>query len=125
MNPKILIICAAAVFVASPVVRAADQPTTKAPEKTAQQKTASSQALGKAETLAGTIMMVDQKSNVVVVKDSRGTTFDIVVTKATRLRAGDQPIHFKDLTTDTRKPVTVKFVPERSRDIAQSIKVTG
>jgi hypothetical protein len=121
MRANTLILCAvAAVFVASPAVRAADQPTSKAPGKTA-----SSQALGKAETLTGSIMMVDQKSNVVVVKDSRGTTFDIVVTKATRLRAGDQLIHFKDLTTDTTKPVTVKFVPERSGDIAQSIKVSG
>ncbi|HEY6344529.1 MAG TPA: hypothetical protein VIY49_23800 [Bryobacteraceae bacterium] len=121
MNSKTLILCAvAAVFVASTAVRGADQPTTKA-----QGKTASPQALGKAETLAGTIMMVDQESNVVVVKDSKGTTFDIVVTKATRLRAGDQPVHLKDLTTDTKKPVTVKFVPERSGDIAQSIKVIG
>jgi hypothetical protein len=121
MQAKTLIFCAvAAVFVASPIVRAANQPASKT-----QAKTASSQALAKAETLTGSIMMVDQKSNVVVVKDSRGTTFDIVVTRGTRLRAGNEPIHFKDLSTDTKKPVTIKFVPERSGDIAQSIKVTG
>jgi hypothetical protein len=121
MKAKSLILCAvAAAFVVSPLVRAADQPASKT-----QAKTASSQALAKPETITGSIMMVDQKSNVVVVKDSRGTTFDIVVSKGTRLQAGGQPIHFKDLTTDTNKPVTVKFVPERSGDIAQSIKVTG
>jgi hypothetical protein len=114
-------LCAvAALLLAMPAMRAADKPAPKA-----QTKSASSQGvLGQAETLTGSIMMV-APSNVVVLKDSRGTTYDIVVTKATRLRLGDRPIHLKDLSTDTNKTATVKFVPERSGDIAQSIKIAG
>jgi len=46
--------------------------------------------------------MVDPKSNLMVVKNSQGTTFDIVVTKMTRLQSADHTVHLK--------------VPERGRE---------
>ncbi|HEY7335210.1 MAG TPA: hypothetical protein VH639_10020 [Bryobacteraceae bacterium] len=115
-------LCAiAAVLLALPAMQAADKPAPKVQTKPA----SSHGVLGQAETLTGSIMMVAPESTVVVLKDSQGTTYDIVVTKATRLRSGDRPIHLKDLSTDTNKTATVKFVPERSGDIAQSIRIAG
>ncbi len=132
MKARVFVICASAAFAAAPIVLAGGSPAAKIDTKTnakvdtkAKKSAPARGALAPPETLTGKIMMIDPKSNVVVVKDSTGTTFDIVVTKATRIRAADRRLSLKDLSSDTNKPVSVQFVPERSGDIARSIQVTG
>lgn len=77
------------------------------------------------ETLTGTISMVDPALRVVVVKDSSGIPFDIVVNRATRIQAGNQELKLKDLSSDVNKSVSLKFVPERGGDVARTIRLNG
>ena len=111
----------AAAILAMPAMRAADKAATGVHPKAA----SSNGVLAPPETLTGKIVMVDPASRLVIVKDSQGTTFDMVVTKTTQLRSADRPLRLKDLAADTNKTVSVRFVPERSGDIARSIKISG
>lgn len=81
--------------------------------------------LGPAETLSGKIVIVDPAERIVIVQDAKGTTFEMRVTPSTRIRSGERSLQWNDLTKDTHKDVSVKFLPERSGDIAQSIEVAG
>ena len=78
-----------------------------------------------AETLAGTIMTVDPSQNLVIVKGPDGVPFDMVVSRATRIESGSQHLTLDQLKADTNRNVSVRFVPERSGDVARSIQVTG
>jgi hypothetical protein len=78
-----------------------------------------------AETLSGQIMMVVPKDRLLIVKDSHGTAFDFVVAKSTHIRMGDKNVKLSDLSSDTNKSVSVKFVPERKGDIARTVKITS
>lgn len=75
------------------------------------------------ETLSGQITMIDPARNLVVVQTPDGVPFDLVVTGTTRIESGRQAVSFQDLKQDTNQPVTVKFVPERSGDIARTIRI--
>lgn len=79
----------------------------------------------RSETLSGTITMVDPVKKLVVVKGAGGVPFDMIVTPSTRIRSGDQKLKLADLASKTKKPTSVKFVPEQRGDVAQSIRVTG
>ncbi len=79
----------------------------------------------RAETLSGKIVAVDQAKNVIVVKTSDGTPFDFDITHHTRIKAGDQPVATRDLSADLNKDVSVKFVPERRGDVAESIRISS
>jgi hypothetical protein len=109
----------AAVLIGAPVMCVADKTSSDVPSKAA----ATHGALGPAEMLNGKIVMVDPKSSLVVIRNSQGTTFDLVVTKATRLQSAEKTVQLKDLNTDINRSVSVTFIPERSRDIARSIKL--
>jgi len=78
-----------------------------------------------AEDLSGTIAAVDPAKNLVIVQDSHGTPFDLLVTRATRIRSGDKKLKLNDLASDTSQSVTVKLIPERKGDVARSIQITG
>ena len=78
-----------------------------------------------AETLTGTISMVDPEQHLVVIRDASGTPFDIVVIHATRITSGNQRLTLGDLSSDVNKNVTLRFVPERRGDIARSIQLHG
>lgn len=78
-----------------------------------------------AETLSGKIMSVDPNLNVVVVKTSGGVPFDFDISRHTQIRSGGQALTIKDLATDVNKNVSVKFVPERRGDVAQTIQLNG
>lgn len=92
------------------------------------EKTSSAQAERSAwppETLTGTIMMVDPAQHILVVQDSDGVPFDMVVTHATQIRSGNQRLKLAGLTSDVNKNVSLTFVPKRRGDIARSIRLNG
>ncbi len=94
--------------------------------ETSKSKTTSVKATRKAwppEHLAGTIMMVDPAQNLVVVKGPENVPFDMKVSRGTRIEAGNQPVKLADLSSDLNRQVQVYFRPERSGDVAQSIKL--
>ena len=78
-----------------------------------------------AESLSGTIAMVNTAEHRVVVTDSNGTPFDMIVTPSTRIRSGDRSLKLNDLASRTNKGASVHFVPERRGDVARSIQVNG
>lgn len=78
-----------------------------------------------AETLTGTITMVEPERHLVVIRDASGTPFDIVAMDATRITSGSQRLTLGDLSSDLDKNVTLRFVPERRGDIARSIQLHG
>jgi len=78
-----------------------------------------------AETLTGKIVTADPSANRVVVKTTDGVSFDFDITSRTRIGANNRKVTLKDLQTDLNKGVSVKFVPERKGDIAQSIRING
>jgi hypothetical protein len=78
-----------------------------------------------AETLSGTITMVDSALHLVVVKDASGVPFDIMVTHNTRIMSGGQRLNLSALNSDINREVTLRFVPEGRGDIARSVQVKG
>jgi len=86
---------------------------------------AAERAAWPAETLSGTIASVDPGQRLLVVKDSNGVPFDIVVGSHTRIMAADQSLKLKDLDQDVNRSVSVRFVPERRGDVAQSIRISS
>jgi len=102
---------------------AAENPGPKTEKVTAKDPTVRS--MWPPETLSGKITMVDPAKNLVVVTGPHGVPFDMRVTTATRIRSGDKNLTLQDLNQDQQKAVSIRFVPERSGDIARSIQVTG
>ncbi len=70
-------------------------------------------------------MSVNSQKRIVVVKDSSGVPFDMVVNRSTRIKAGDRELSLGDLSSDVNKKASVKFVPERPGDVAESIQMNG
>jgi hypothetical protein len=76
------------------------------------------------ETLSGTITSVDPHEKVVVVKGPDGVPFDMVVIRKTQIRSGDQKLTIADLAQYQNKSASVRFVPERRGDVAESVQIT-
>ena len=100
---------------------AAEKPKTSAPDETHAAK--SIPAAWPAETLSGKIMMVDPAKKLLIVTGPKGVPFDLVVTRATKIESGNQKLTLDALGKDLQKNISVRFVPERSGDIARSIRV--
>jgi len=77
------------------------------------------------ETLTGKIISVDPAQDLVIMQDSGGIPFDLRVTKSTHIMAGDQKLTLDKLSSDLHKDVSVRFVPERSGDVARTIHITS
>lgn len=77
------------------------------------------------ETIKGTVMMVNPAERLVVVKDSSGIPFDMIVNHSTRIESGNQKLNLDQLKADVHKNVSVNFVPERAGDMARLIQVNG
>jgi hypothetical protein len=88
-------------------------------------KTAVVRSVWPAETLSGTVTMVDPATKTVVIRTSGGVPFDMVVTRNTRIESGDRAITLQDLQQDMNKGVSVRFVPERRGDVARTIRLNG
>ena len=78
-----------------------------------------------AETLTGTVMMVEANRNLVVVEGADRVPFDLRVTPSTHIRSGNKSLRLQDLTSDQNKPVSVTFVPTGAGDVARVIRITG
>lgn len=74
-----------------------------------------------AESLSGTVSMVDPQKDLLVVRDSSGTPFDFVVTRSTHIRSGAQKEKLPQLSAN--EPVSIRFIPESRGDVAQKIDV--
>ena len=77
------------------------------------------------ETLSGNIAMVDANKRLVVVKGPDGVPFDMIVTRSTQIKSGDQTLRLSDLESRTNQNASIRFVPERRGDVAQSIEING
>ena len=75
------------------------------------------------EMLSGKIMMVNPDQKLVVVQTANGVPFDMVVKPSTRIDQGTEKIDLPTLAQDVNRPVSIRFVPERSGDVARSIEV--
>jgi hypothetical protein len=73
------------------------------------------------QTLSGKVVMVQPADRLLIIRDSSGTPFDLVVTRATRIEAGAQKETLAQLTPN--ESVTVRLIPEAQGDIAASVKV--
>ena len=91
----------------------------------AAQKAKTARSAWQPETLNGKIVSVDLAQKLVVVKDVTGVPFDMRVTASTRILANGQGLKLDGLKADAGKSVSVRFTPERSGNIAQSIRVAG
>lgn len=76
-----------------------------------------------AENLSGKIDMVEPGKNKLFVDALNGTTFDFVVTRATKIEDGSQRLTLAQLAAKNKGQVTVHYVPERKGDVASSIEV--
>ena len=77
-----------------------------------------------AENLSGKISAVEPGHRLVVT-DADGVPFSMVITAKTRIKAGGQNITFGDLAQYQNKDVSIRFVPERRGDVAESIHIGG
>lgn len=74
-----------------------------------------------AETLKGTVSMVDPKMDLVVVRDSSGVPFDFKIARSTRIDQGAKREELSQLTP--KESVSVHFVPEAKGDVARMIQI--
>jgi len=78
----------------------------------------------KAETISGTISMVLVEKKLVVLTGSGGVPYNFKVTAGTRIKVAGKKVKFAELAEQTNKPATIKFLPLRSGNAAQSIEVS-
>jgi len=76
------------------------------------------------ETLSGKITMVDPSQKLVVVQ-SGGVPFDLMITPRTRIESGNQAVSMQGLNSDINQNVSVRFTPERRGDVASTINIGG
>jgi ABC-type amino acid transport substrate-binding protein len=79
--------------------------------------------LAKAETISGTLRMVAADKKIVVLTDSAGTPFNFKVTGTTRIKVAGKKAKLDELASQTNKAASVKFLPTRSGNVAQSIEI--
>lgn len=75
------------------------------------------------ENLSGKIAAVDVGKSIVVVHDPSGTPFDFVVTPSTKIKSGTERLKLSDLASKTNDKVSVRYIPERSGDIARLVEI--
>lgn len=78
-----------------------------------------------AQTLSGTIAMVDPARKLVVVETAGGVPYDLDVGRQTRIENGNQRVSLEGLSQDVNQNVTVKLIPERRGDVAAWIRIEG
>lgn len=92
-------------------------------QETEKSQKAPAGALGPAETLSGTIMMVEAQKKVLIVKGASGVPYSFVITPSTRITAGKERLKLADLSTRIDKQVKVRFLPTRQGNIARSVEI--
>lgn len=102
------------------VAEAKTTASTKQTEKTQKEEIHSSWP---AEYLPGKIAMVDPQKRLLVVKDSSGVPFDFIVGRSTRIESGGRSMKLPELASLQNDSVSIKYVPERKGDVAESIEL--
>ena len=104
------------------------QEATKPKEAPAEKKAGAAEKpkaeFAKAETISGTLQMVAADKKIVVLTDSAGTPFDFKVTGATRIKVAGKKAKLDELASETNKAASVKFLPTRTGNVAQTIEVS-
>ncbi|SRR5579875_2069593 len=78
-----------------------------------------------AQSVSGSLSMVDADKKVVVVTDSNGVPFDFKVTKGTHIEVNGKKSTLSDLAQQTNKQASVKYRDGLERGLlAQSIQVS-
>jgi hypothetical protein len=103
------------------------QVTKKAKKAAATTKTATGKnaALGKEETISGTLFLVDATQELVFVKDASNTPFSFKVTKKTKIELNKAKAGLSELAQQVQKSATVTFVPMTDGNYAQHIEVNA
>ena len=120
MKKNILIALTAAALISIPAICSTVSTTTKT-AKTSRQIT---HAAWRPETLSGKIVMVDPERKLVVLRDTSGIPFDMVVNRSTHIKSAGGPLNLTDLNSDVSRDASIKFVPERRGDVALTISVS-
>lgn len=76
-------------------------------------------------TVTGKILDVYPAQHLVIVEGQDNVPFDVRVTPSTRIEAGAHRLTLNNLSSDTNKNASVRILPERSGDIARSIRLNG
>lgn len=79
--------------------------------------------LGDAETLSGTITMVDSSQGRLFVRANEAS-YSFIVESSTRITFDGRQLKLADLSDHVNKSVKVTFVPMRRGNVAQSIEVS-
>jgi hypothetical protein len=113
----------------TPTLLIAGNPTPRSPEKaaaTAKEKgtAATSERLGRTETLSGSITSFDREHKVLIVKASNGVTYNFAVRASARITSGTQPIKLGELASQANKQASVTFVPTGHGNIARFIEIS-
>lgn len=79
----------------------------------------------RAETMSGTISMVEPGTKSVFVKGSGDVSYKFLVTEKTKIEIEGSKASIEELGNQSNKQVTITFVARRNGNIAQSISVSG
>ena len=128
MKKALLMLLGLFVFTFVGISAAIAQEAAKSKEAPAEEKAAPAEKpkaeAAKPETISGTIQMVAADKKIVVVTDSSGTPFNFKLTGATRIKVAGKKAKLDELANQTNKSVSVKFLPLRSGNVAQTIEVS-
>jgi hypothetical protein len=112
-------------FVGSSLARA--QEAAKPEEAPAKEKAMKAEKpaaeAAKPETISGTLQMVATDKKLVVLTSSSGTSYDFKVTAGTRIKVAGKKAKLDELAAQANKTASVKFLPLRTGNVAQSIEV--
>ncbi len=89
----------------------------------ASQEAAVAGALAPAQSLTGTIAMVDASKRFLIVKGASEVTCSFLLTASTRIMAGKERLKATDLPSRVGCKVTVRFVPTRTGNIARTLEI--
>jgi hypothetical protein len=78
----------------------------------------------KPETISGTLQMVVADKKILVLTDSSGTPFNFKVTGATRIKVAGKKAKLDELSSQTNKAASIKFLPTRSGNVAQTVEIS-
>lgn len=120
MKKNILIALTAVALISIPAAYASTAAAKAAAKTTGQ----AGHTMLRPETLSGTISLVDPALKLVVVRDSSGVPFDIKVDASTHIASTNGKLTLNDLNSDLNRNASIKYIPERRGDVAETISVS-
>ena len=128
MNRLLLFILSGLVLIFVVLSSTLAQEAAPAKEAPAEKKEAAAEKpkaeFAKAETISGTLQMVVADKKILVLADSSGTPFNFKVTGATRIKVAGKKAKLDELASQTNKAASIKFLPTRSGNVAQTIEIS-